>query len=61
MTVVSVCVIYPLIQVIFTVIEFLRVRLPRELYVYLRVKFPTLCQLQLKNTYANTKEHKQNI
>lgn len=57
MTVVSVCVIYPLIQVIFTVIEFLRLRLPHELYVYLRVKLPTLRQLQLKNT----KEHKKNI
>lgn len=57
MTVVSVCGIYPLIQVIFTVIEFLRLRLPHELYVYLRVKCPTLRQLQLKNT----KEHKKNI
>lgn len=57
MTVVSVCGIYPLIQVIFTVIEFLRLRLPHELYVYLRVKLPTLRQLQLKNT----KEHKKNI
>lgn len=57
MTVVSVCGIYPLIQVIFTVIEFLRLCLPHELYVYLRVKLPTLRQLQLKNT----KEHKKNI
>lgn len=57
MTVVSVCGIYPLIQVIFTVIEFLRLHLPHELYVYLRVKRPTLRQLQLKNT----KEHKKNI
>lgn len=57
MTVVSVCGIYPLIQVIFTVIEFLRLRFPHELYVYLRVKRPTLRQLQLKNT----KEHKKNI
>lgn len=57
MTVVSVCGIYPLIQVIFTVIEFLRLRLPHELYVYLRVKRPTLRQLQLKKHKRAQKEY----
>lgn len=45
---------YPLIQVILTVIKLLRLCLPHELHMDLRVKLPTLCQLQLKNTYRST-------
>ncbi len=44
---------YPLIQVILTVIKLLRLCLPHELHVDLRVKLPTLGQLQLKHTHTN--------
>lgn len=49
-----VCVVYPLIQVILTVIKLLRLCLPHELHVDLRVKLPTLGQLQLKHTHTHT-------
>lgn len=41
---------YPLIQVILAVIKLLRLCVPHELHVDLRVKLPTLGQLQLKHT-----------
>lgn len=43
--------IYPLIQVILTVVKLLRMCLPHELYVDLRVEFPTVSKLQLKHTH----------
>lgn len=42
---------YPLIQIILTVIKLLRMCLPHELHVDLRVEFPTVSKLQLKQTY----------
>lgn len=39
----------PLIQVVLAVVELLGLRLPHELHVDLRVKLPTLGQLQLKH------------
>lgn len=46
---------HPLIQVVLAVVELLRLRLPRELHVDLRVELAALGQLQLKRTYS----HKQ--
>lgn len=46
---------YPLIQVILTVIKLLGLCLPHELHVDLRVKLPTLGQLQLKYTHIHKK------
>lgn len=51
---VGVCAVYPLIQVILTVIELLRLSLPHELHMDLRVELPTLGQLQLKHTHRST-------
>lgn len=54
---VCVCVVYPFIQVILTVIELLRLCLPHELHMDLRVELPTLGELQLKHTH--TQEDRQ--
>lgn len=48
---------YPFIQVILTVVELLRLSLPQELHVDLRVKLPALGQLQLKHTTHKHYEH----
>lgn len=48
---------HPLIQVVLTVVELLRLSLPRELYVDLRVKLAALGSLQLKHsTNTNSQE-----
>lgn len=51
---------YPLIQVILTVIKLLRLCLPHKLHVDLRVKLPTLGQLQLKHTHTDMNTNTQN-
>lgn len=45
---------YPLIQIIFTVIKLLRMCLPHELHVDLRVELPIVSKLQLKDTHKHT-------
>lgn len=45
---------HPLIQVVLTVVELLRLRLPRELYVDLRVELAALGQLQLKHKHKQS-------
>lgn len=43
---------YPFVQIILTVVKLLRMCLPHELHVDLRVEFPTVSKLQLKHTYT---------
>lgn len=45
---------HPLIQIILAVIKLLRMCLPHELHVDLRVEFPTVSKLQLKHTHTHT-------
>lgn len=45
---------HPLIQVVLAVVELLRLRLPRELHVDLRVELAALRQLQLKHVRTQT-------
>lgn len=48
---------HPLIKVVLTVVELLRLRLPRELYVDLRVELAAMRQFQLKHgTNTNSQE-----